>query len=205
MAFNSRFKDLMGERFGRLLVIGYHGKDKHSHNLWLCKCDCGNFKLISTGDLTKGKTKSCGCLAKELTVKRNTTHGGTHSRLYGIYNKMLWRCNNPKCKYYSYYGLRGIKVCSEWNEFINFRNWALSNGYKDNLTLDRIDNNGDYEPSNCRWVTRKRQAENKRNTIFITIDGVKKPLSVWAKEKGVCYITAYRRYSKGLSANEIFG
>ena len=204
MSFNKRFKDLTGERFGRLTVLNFNGKDKHSHNIWLCKCDCGNLKLVSTGDLTNGKTQSCGCWANELTVKRNTTHGDTHTRLYGIYRKMLWRCYNKNCKDYGRYGGRGVAICDEWkNSYEKFKSWALDNGYKKSLTIDRIDVDGDYEPSNCRWVTMKAQNVNKRNTIRITVNGVRKPLSMWAKEYKLPYTTVYNRYRKGLPVNEI--
>ena len=204
MSFNKRFKDLTGERFGRLTVLNFNGKDKHSHNIWLCKCDCGNLKLVSTGDLTNGKTQSCGCWANELTVKRNTTHGDTHTHLYGIYRKMLWRCYNKNANHYDLYGGKGIVVCDEWKtSYEAFRDWALSNGYKKSLTIDRINVDGNYCPENCRWVSRKLQTQNRHNTIFLTLNGVKKPLSEWVKIYGVKYTTAYYRYAKGLPVNEI--
>ena len=206
MSFNSRFVDLTGSSFGMLSVLSFYGKDKYSHNLWLCRCECGNTTIAETRALKMGKTRSCGCLARKLTVERNTTHKGTHTRLYGIYNKIKWRCEYPNCRDFKNYGGRGIRVCDEWlNSFETFRDWALANGYRDDLTIDRIDVNGNYEPSNCRWVTMKVQTQNRRNSILITFNGETRPLSVWAKEKGIKYLTAYNRYKKGLTPEEILG
>ena len=148
-------KDLTGNRFGRLVVL-----NKSQNGKWLCLCDCGNKKEILTHSLTSGKTQSCGCLQKERVSTTNSKHHARGTRLHNIWLGMRNRCNTPTHVRYYRYGGRGIKVCEQWGEFINFRDWALSHGYKDNLTLDRIDNNGNYEPSNCRWVTYKEQFKN---------------------------------------------
>lgn len=204
MSFNKRFQDLTGSTFGMLSVLRFHGKDKYSHNLWLCKCQCGKTTIVETRALKTGKTKSCGCLANKLTAERNTTHGDAKSRLYGIYAKMKWRCLNPKCHVYRLYGGRGITICDEWkNSFEAFRNWAVSNGYDVTLTIDRVDVNGNYEPNNCRWVTQVLQNQNRRNTIELTFNGETKPLSVWCKECGIKYITAYHKLKRGVPLGDI--
>lgn len=163
-------KNLTGQRFGRLIAIKDSGKRRRNRIVWLCRCDCGNLIEVSSGHLINGHTHSCGCLKKEITIKRNKLrigknnprykHGEYKSRLYHIYHAMRMRCINPKNPAYKYYGKRGIKVCPEWeNNYLPFKKWALVSGYKDNLTIDRIDNNKDYTPENCQWIT---QSENSR-------------------------------------------
>lgn len=133
--------------------------------LWECKCDCGKTVLIQGTRIKNKASKSCGCDAVEKTIKRCTTHNKTHTRLHSIWNSMKSRCNNPNRKCYCYYGGKGIKVCDEWSkDFMSFYNWAISNGYSDELTLDRIDGDKNYSPDNCRWATRHEQRINqKRN------------------------------------------
>lgn len=154
--------ELSGQRFGRLLVIRREGS-RNGRATWYCKCDCGNYKVVIGKNLKNGKTSSCGCLHKELLSKRSKTHGMTGKRLYRIWHDMKNRCEYSKDKKYSYYGGRGIKVCNEWSSnFESFMTWALSNGYNDLLTIDRINNDGNYEPNNCRWITMKEQCSNRR-------------------------------------------
>lgn len=156
--------DLTGQRFGRLLVIEYIKKDSGKPvYAYRCKCDCGNYTMQRANALTAGIVKSCGCYARERTSKDKIAlkHGGSGTRIYITRRNMLSRCYNPHDKRYSEYGGRGIKVCDEWkNSFEAFRDWALANGYTDDLTIDRMDTNGDYCPTNCRFITR---AENNRN------------------------------------------
>lgn len=162
-----QLKDLTGQRFGHLTVLERAEKGKFSGAYWLCRCDCGAEKIIRGLTLKNGRTQSCGCLQKEvasqLCTKMRNKHGGHGSRLYRIWKNMHSRCYNANVGNYSYYGGRGITICNEWlNDFSAFRAWALSHGYQDDLTIDRIDVNGNYYPDNCRWVTMKEQNANQR-------------------------------------------
>lgn len=162
-------KDLTGQRFGRLVVIGRAGSDKSNHALWKCRCDCGEIRVVCSGNLLRGMTESCGCFKVDRLKKRNIVHGKRQSRLYGIWINMKKRCSNPIVHNYHRYGGRGITVCDEWmHDFQAFYNWAMENGYdedapKGQCTIDRIDNDKGYSPDNCRWVDAKTQNNNKSN------------------------------------------
>lgn len=158
---------MVNRHFGRLTVINNAGYTNDHHKKWLCKCTCGNTTIVDGRDLRKGATKSCGCLLKEKAanriVKMNTIHNNSHSRLYNIWVGMRDRCRRQKNWAYKYYGGRGISVCKEWDSYLEFKKWALQNGYEENLTIDRINVNDNYKPSNCRWITIQEQQRNKRN------------------------------------------
>lgn len=159
-------KDLSGQKFGRLTVLSFAGQGKYHNSLWLCKCECGNTKVISGNSLVQGATKSCGCLdhEKHITEPNRLVHGECNTRLYRIWKAMKSRCYNKNTKSYKrWYGSKGVQVCDQWRyNYVAFRNWSILNGYSDDLTIDRIDPCGNYEPSNCRWVTPAVQAANKR-------------------------------------------
>lgn len=255
---------MLGERVGMLYIIEYSGRNHRGRKTWLCKCDCGNEKIINQDDLKSGRVKSCGCFRKKNTAQlnfkdltgktfgnwtvlsksntcknkkirwncicvcgnkeeveghnltngastqcrncanssvseKNKIHGKSKSRIYKIYCGMKNRCMNPNNYSYEHYGARNIKVCDEWlgeNGFNNFYNWAIENGYSDNLTIDRKDVNGDYNSENCRWATRKEQQFNKRNSRIFEYKGVKKNASEWAEEFGISYDTLISRVVK---------
>ena len=195
---------LVGQRFGHLTVIRDSNKRFKScgNIIWECKCDCGNITYVSTGNLKAevNKTVSCGCVQAQNRIKHNYTV--TNPRLYKIYSSMKQRCYNRNSDGYKWYGARGIKICDEWlgeKGAENFCKWALENGYTDFLEIDRIDNNKNYEPLNCRWTTRKGQMQNTRQNHWITIDGEKHIISDWAKLKGISLATIYSRLQKGMS------
>lgn len=167
--------DHTGDQFGMLTVISrsddYVSPNGKHHVRWLCRCDCGNEAIVDTCQLTQGKTKSCGCLHSRYLQLGNIKHGGRYDRLYKVYANMKNRCYNQNADDYQYYGARGIRICDEWlNDYAAFKTWALNSGYdedaeKFSCTIDRIDVNGNYEPSNCRWTDMKTQSQNRRNVI----------------------------------------
>ena len=157
--------DLTGQRFGRLTVVS-RAENRGNQTRWLCKCDCGNEKIIAGNALKSGVTLSCGCYHKEVTGKIRRTHGGTGTRLHSIWQNMKARCYRESAREYENYGGRGITICDEWrNDYKAFHDWAVENGYADNLTIDRKNVNGNYEPSNCRWITNEEQQRNKRYSV----------------------------------------
>lgn len=162
-------KDLTGQRFGRLVVVGRAGSDKHYHTKWKCRCDCGKETIVQGTSLESGNTKSCSCLKDETAKITRTIHGKSTSRLHKVWAGMKERCSNPQNNRYHQYGGRGITVCDDWkNNFQAFYDWAMANGYDENAprgqcTIDRIDNDKGYCPDNCRWVNMKIQRHNQRN------------------------------------------
>lgn len=193
--------DMIGKKFGRLTVVEYTGKrDKHNYKIYKCKCDCNNIIYVNSNKLKSGNTKSCGCLKTEQLTK----HSKSHTRIYRIYYGMKQRCYNKKHRDFHLWGGRGIVVCDEWlNDFMAFYNWAMDNGYKENLSIDRIDNNKGYSPSNCRWATQKQQANNTRNTVYLTYNHKTQTLHQWANELGIKYACLYSRYRRKWKTKEI--
>ncbi len=170
-----------GHKFGRLTILGYSNlTDKYVKKIAVCKCECGATADIMEESLIGGFTKSCGCLKTE--VNKIKGDGRTKEKLYRTYHSMKQRCYNENTPNYRRYGLRGIMVCKEWMESYSvFREWAYSNGYNEGLEIDRIDNDGNYEAVNCRWVTKKVNSNNNSRTVFITHNGETKPLTEWAQ------------------------
>lgn len=205
-----KYRDLTGQKFGRLTAIKDAGRTKNMQVLWLCKCDCGGMTVTQGAHLTSGHTKSCGCLHKEKIRTNNEKHGvlknlyGKLPRIYRIWARMKQRCMDPKVKEYYRYGGRGISVCKEWLEFEPFYKWAMANGYRDDLTIDRINNDGNYEPGNCRWVTYQEQVINSTSSKLITYKGETKNIKNWAKTLGIPYTALMHRIRKGWSIERAF-
>lgn len=197
----TKYKDITGKKFGRLTALyRIHNLKSKGRTKWLCICECCNFTEVNITNLINGNTKSCGCLNKE----GNPTHHSCYTRIYHTYNSMKQRCYDINHKSYLNYGGRGVAVCSEWkNNFQAFYDWSMNNGYDDTLTIDRIDNNKGYEPSNCRWVDRKQQARNRRSNKTYTINGVTKCLKDWCSYYNVNYKTAWGKIKRGIPIEKV--
>lgn len=215
-----KFQDLTGQKFNRLTVIKYLG-----HQKWLCKCICGNNCTVISQNLVTGHTKSCGCLQKEIASKTWSENGKKYQklatikaaiknrkykslpyddnqkRISGIWSFMIRRCEDKNNKRY---GKRGIKVCREWYSFENFYNWAVNNGYQNNLTIDRINNDGNYEPSNCRWITIEEQQRNKSNNCLITYNNKTCCIKEWSEITGISFKKLYYRYKTNKNIDDMF-
>jgi len=198
--------DVTGQKFGRLTVIEFAGLDKNRASTWKCRCDCGTERVFRGDRLRYGKTSSCGCLKKELDAqwgRDNTKHGMCYSRIYHTWQAMRTRCKwtGSARDRINYYG-RGIRVCDDWNSsFESFRDWSLSNGYQDDLSIDRINNDGNYEPSNCRWATCKEQQSNTSYNRMVTLDGQTMTIAESARKQGIPYSTLCNRERKKRLAN----
>lgn len=192
---------MKGQKFGRLTVISYQGNNKDRHALWLCKCDCGNEVIKTSSYLRRGKAVSCGCWAKEKCRKMgkdNLKYPNAIPRLLSIWTGMKYRCNNKNSADWKNYGHRGIKVCDEWmNSFESFQSWAISNGYKDNLTIERKNVNGDYCPENCCWIENKEQVWNKTNTVRVDINGKQYVLKDLCEKYNLVHNRVIQRIRKG--------
>ena len=197
----SKMIDLTGRKFGWLTVVRFdHMKREGNHNrpYWMCLCRCGERKIVSSQALRSGSTRSCGCYRKGANHQRLFLGGKERSLLYSVLRMATVRCEDPECEFYHNYGARGIRVCDEWkgiDGFNRFYEWALNHGYKRGLTLDRIDNNKGYGPDNCRFVTRKFQSNNKRNNVYVTLDGTTKTLAEWCEFYNVPYSRVRVRYN----------
>lgn len=206
-----RLIDLTGTRFGRLMVIERTGNARDGHARWRCLCDCGKRVTVCGNDLKKSTTRSCGCLRLDkveemVRINVENGHGKSRSRLYSIWSNMKQRCYNEKHPEYSIYGGRGIKICNEWlRDFMSFYDWALLHGYKEDLSIDRVDVNGPYAPGNCRWATAKEQSNNLRTNRRYTIDGTTKTLKQWSEEYHISYCKLRSRIYIGWSIEEALG
>lgn len=197
------FQNLAGNTYGLLTVLDEHTKTHDGKTLWTCKCKCGNITRVIARDLKNGNTQSCGCL--KLKTSNGKYNYKNSKRLYTIYYGIKARCYKTSSPKYKDYGARGIIMCNEWlNSFDSFCEWSLSNGYADNLSIDRIDNNGNYEPSNCRWATNTTQCTNTRATRFFTHNGKTQPMSHWAKELNMNPSSLRRKLiNKGMTLEEV--
>jgi len=190
----SKLIDLTGKKFGKLTVLQRVENGK-SGAYWLCKCECGKTNVVSSCNLKNSAVKSCGCLSFK--------HGLRYTRLNRIWSGMIQRCYNKNANQYKNYGNRGIEVCQKWrNDFKAFYEWAMTSNYSDNLTIDRININGNYEPSNCRWVNAKQQANNRRNNVFITHNGKTQTIAEWENEFGFKPGVIGKRIRKGLDVED---
>lgn len=176
-------KDLIGRCFGHLTVLEQCGR-KNNRIMWRCQCDCGNTTEVNTHSLTSGNTKSCGCKKYGGRLSHGEAKSG-QTRLYRIWSAMKGRCTNKNNIGFHLYGGKGVKVCEEWQQFEPFRDWAVSHGYTDELTIDRIDSNGDYTPENCRWTTYKVQSNNTSRNHYVTAFGETMTISQWSEKFGV--------------------
>lgn len=198
----SSFIQMKGEKFGRWTVLMRDKESKYS--AWICECKCGTIKSVISGNLRRGKSVSCGCHRNEFHSKNNRTHGKSKTDLYKVWRAIRNRCFNSKTKDYKNYGDRGISLCEGWaNSFENFYEWSINNGYEKGLTIDRIDNNENYRPTNCRWVERKVQNNNRRNNHFIEIDGVTKTLAEWSECTGINRKTIQSRIAYGWEGKDL--
>jgi len=188
------YNDITGMKFGRLTALYPEETNVRGRFKWICRCDCGKYTKANSSELKSGTRFSCGC-ARE-------THGMSKTRLYIIWNDMKQRCNYPQLDCYKNYGGRGISYCDEWEKFEPFAKWALANGYADDLTLDRIDNNGNYSPENCRWTTKEMQDRNKRTNRYITFNGETHTIGDWASMTGIDRTVIAKRLDKGMPVEE---
>lgn len=200
-----KFVDLTGFRYGRLTVVSRGKTVKRPGNrgtltYWICKCECGNTKEVLNSDLKKGVTTSCGCYQRQRAKEANMTHGFSDTRLYSIWSHIKERCTNHNANDFNRYGGVGVSVCEEWlASFESFRDWSLKNGYKDDLTIDRIDGTRGYEPSNCRWATTEQQNNNRKNNIIVEYDGKRMTLGQLSKTVGVNYCKLWRCIKSGMT------
>ena len=199
-----KFIDLTGQRFGRLTVVERAKNTKSKKVRWICQCKCGNVVVVLGDSLRTGKSKSCGCLQKEIAAMIKTKYPDKDERLYSIWCDMKARCYVTTNPSYPHYGGRGIHICVAWkNDFSAFESWAVGHGYAADLTIDRIDNDGPYAPYNCRWVGILEQANNKRNNIRLTYNGETKTIAQWARDIGVSYDTIHNRVELGWSIERV--
>lgn len=190
-----QFRDLTGERFGRLLVEGTSGYNKHHQLYWKCECECGKYKEVLGSSLRNGMTQSCGCLQKEAASKINYKHGMAKTPIFNIWWSMMQRCYDKNSQAYNRYGGRGINVCNQWQQFEGF--YADMGDKPKDMSLDRIDNNGDYSPENVKWATAKDQANNRKSNVVLEHNGKKQTMQQWSDELGLKVGTVWARLNRG--------
>lgn len=199
-----RKTDYTGMKFGKWTVIGTAPnsitKGGYPVSMWDCMCECGTRRAVRGNDLRLGKSVSCGCSMAETPTSRK--HGVSGSHLYMVYHGMKARCYNQNNRDYKHYGGRGIKICNEWEDYTVFEEWAIANGYKQGLTIERIDVNGDYCPDNCKWITQQEQTRNKRTTVYLIAFGKTKPLLEWADEYGISPKILRHRIKRGWAVED---
>ena len=192
-------KDFSEHRYGRLRVVMFSHRDRNKVAWWWCKCNCGSYVVARVADVKRLFKQSCGCQWREgIHKSKNRTHGLSRTRIHGIHGGILERCFNPANSSYNNYGGRGITVCVEWQRSVSaFAQWAFANGYADDLEIDRRDNEGNYEPANCRWVTSKVNHNNKRSNRRITVGGHTLTVTQWAEVMAVDPQMIFKRLQCG--------
>lgn len=191
----SKPADLTGRRFGRLTAVQYEGKRTSNGRTWVCRCDCGAERTVPANSLRSGNTTSCGCYHREKAATQSTRHGKVRARIYNIWCGMRGRCNNRKHRDYANYGGRGITVCERWQKFESF--YADMGDPLPGTSIDRIDNDKGYSPSNCRWATPSTQLANRRCSILIHFHGRTQSIQEWARETGINLNTLKGRFRSG--------
>lgn len=195
-----KLHDIVGKRFGKLIVLKEVGVDETKNRLYLCECDCGNLKVVRGRSLKTGNTKSCGCYKREIIKQKNTKHNLRNTKLYKVWSSIKDRCLNKNCKAYKNYGGRGIDIYKEWEtDFISFYEWSIKNGYVEGLTIDRIDNNKGYCPENCRWTTKCVQSNNRRNNVVVFNGTEHTTLSMYCRKNNLPYKLIVGRIEDGWS------
>ena len=196
---------VIGDKYNNLKIKSLYRLN--SRRYALCECSCGNIVEVELKSLLSGNTKSCGCYNSYLCQKRNFKHGdsirGHKTKLYNIWIEMRRRCYTKSCKSYKDYGGRGITICDEWSTFPPFKEWAINNGYKEGLSIERINVNDNYSPLNCIWIPKNQQSKNRRTSHFITYNGKTQTISEWSRELGISRGTILNRLNKNLSLDEV--
>jgi hypothetical protein len=202
-------ENIIGKRYGKLIVLYFDGVATYKcgtiRDYVVCKCDCGRETRCLLNSIKNGHTSSCGCIHSPYAIRLVPVKGIPISKIRRIWNNVKYRVTNEDGVNYKNYGERGIKMCVEWDmDLVAFYNWCVKTGWRKDLQIDRINVDGDYEPSNCRWVTDHFQRRNKRETLYLEYEGVKKPLIEWCDQFNIPYNKIYRKYKKGRLANELF-
>lgn len=193
--------DMVGHRYGKLTVLEVVGPNEKAHSYWIrCRCDCGVVRDFNKSSVISGATRSCGCYRKAHARVEHIRHGmgNGDNRLYGIWRNIKSHCYNPNDRAYARYGAKGITMCDEWRtDFMAFHTWSMTHGYEDTLTMDRIDLTKGYGPDNCRWVTRRQQANNTSRNRIYEYDGKRMTVAQWAEHTGIRYHTLIARLNSG--------